>query len=239
MTFTIIALDRRSGELGLASASCGLFTGNIVPFYSKDGSVLGACQAYPSASLKKRVLELVERGLSVAEIENALELLDRYIQHRQVGFLGRDGRHLTFTGNKVTEGAGHLLGKDFLILGNMLARAESLKAMAAAFEAEPEAALAYRLIKSLEACKKAGGQSLEGRSLRERAACLLVLDRAATLSLDIRINMSEDAVEDLRRQYVTFKIYDGFMGICQDEPRNLPDLSAQESLMPFAPGIFD
>ncbi|MBK9144649.1 MAG: DUF1028 domain-containing protein [Candidatus Melainabacteria bacterium] len=239
MTFTIIALDRKSGELALASASCGLFTGNIVPFHSKDGYVLGACQAYPSRSLKKRILELVERGLSMTEIENALELLDRYIQYRQVGFLGRDGRHLIFTGNQVTEGAGHLLGKDFLILGNMLANAESLKAMAAAFEAEPEAALAYRLIKSLEACKKAGGQSLEGRSLRERAACLLVIDRTANISLDIRVNMSQDAVEELRRQYVTFKIYDGFMGICQDEPRNLPVLSAQESLMPFAPGIFD
>ncbi|MBZ0187606.1 MAG: DUF1028 domain-containing protein [Candidatus Obscuribacterales bacterium] len=238
MTFTIVAMDEEKKLLGLASASCGLFSGNLLPLYGCLGNYLGAVQAYPSMKLKRRLVDYLSKDGSLETLAGSLEALDPHIQYRQIGVLDRLGNRFVYSGDRVSTSAGHLLGANYLIVGNMLERTECLQAMADTFEAEADAALAYRLIKALEACKKAGGQKIGGKPLKDRTAVLLVIGEDNYPSIDLRVNMSENAVEDLRRQYVTYKIYDGFLSTCETDPEKLPALSAQESLMPFAPDIF-
>jgi uncharacterized Ntn-hydrolase superfamily protein len=141
-------------------------------------------------------LKLLKKGLSPqAALENMLkEDLDR--ESRQVIIIDREGRTAAFTGKETVGWKGHLVGRDYVVAGNMLVGSQVIEAMAQTFE-NSEGELAERLLKALEAGQEAGGDK-RGRI----SAALLVAGREQRGNLpifDLRVDEHPNPVRELRR----------------------------------------
>ncbi len=238
MTFSIVAFSPESKQIGLATASCGLFTGTICPVICPSGRFIGTSQAFVNRSIKTDILQILGLSNTITALDEDLRNSDRFYEYRQIGIIGFDGQAYAHTGKETTQVSGHLLGQNYVVLGNMLTNIECLDAMAEEFENTVGDPLAERLLAALEACQRAGGQKAEGRLLRERAAALLVYEETGACHLNLRVDMDEDAVAALRRNWLAYKVYDQFMVVCEEEPGALASLEEQDSQVPYAPSIF-
>ena len=169
-TFSIVALDPETGELGIAVQSKFVAVGAVVPV-AKAGVGAVATQAWANTTYGPRALALLESGKSPAEALAEITADDPRRARRQVGILDARGRGATFTGNQCHAWAGGLVGENFVCQGNILAGEDVVAAMAAAFRAS-EGELGDRLIAALEAGQAAGGDARGQQS----AALLVVRD---------------------------------------------------------------
>lgn len=149
-------------------------------------------------------LKLLKRGFSP---EKALEVMlkeDRERETRQVIIIDKDGRTAAFTGKETDDWKGHILGRDYVVAGNMLVEGRVVVEMAHAFETS-RGDLAERLMKALEAGQKAGGDK-RGKV----SAALLVVTREQVGKhpfLDLRVDENRDPVGELRRKFESSKKY--------------------------------
>lgn len=238
MTFSIVAFSPESKQIGLATASCGLFTGTICPIVCPSGRFIGTSQAFVNRTIKTDILQILGLSNTISALDEELRNSDRFFEYRQIGVIGFDGQAYAHTGKETSPVSGHLLGNNFIVLGNMLTNIECLDAMAEEFEKKSGDPLAERLLGALEACQKAGGQKAEGRMLRERAAALLVYEETGACHLNLRVDVDEDAVAALRRNWMAYSVYDQFMVVCEEEPGALVSLEEQDRQVPHAPSIF-
>jgi len=117
-------------------------------------------------------------------------------ESRQVVIIDREGRTAAFTGKETIGWKGHLVGKDYVVAGNMLVSSQVIEAMAQTFESSKEK-LAERLLKALEAGQEAGGDK-RGRM----SAALLIASQQQTKTrpiLDLRVDKHHDPVKELKR----------------------------------------
>jgi uncharacterized Ntn-hydrolase superfamily protein len=117
-------------------------------------------------------------------------------ESRQVIIIDREGRTSAFTGKETIGWKGHLVGKDYVVAGNMLVSSQVIEAMAQTFESSEEK-LAERLLKALEAGQEAGGDK-RGRI----SAALLIASQQQTKTrpiLDLRVDQHHDPVKELKR----------------------------------------
>lgn len=238
MTFSIIAYDTEMKQLGLGTASCGMFTGSICPIVCTQGEFIGTSQAYVSKVIKGETSRLIAESTPFQLLDEKLRSFDKYYEYRQLAIMKSDGSIFVHTGQKTSPESGHVKGKNFAIVGNMLTDKNSLNAMAIQFEKSKDLPLAKRLLAALEACKKEGGQKANGRLLKERAAALCVIDQEGSKMVDLRVDMSDNALAKLRNLWEAFSIYKGFMQDCEQSPENLSSLEEQEISMPMAPSIY-
>lgn len=189
-TFSIVARDKRAGEFGVASATAAPCVGAFLP-YSMEGVGAIATQAWVNVNLGYQGLELMRTGLSVKGALSSLLAEDEGRARRQL--IGIDGTDVFgFTGEECTESKGHILGDDFAVAGNILADKAVLNEMAAAFR-KSKGDLAHRLLTVIEA-----GQAAGGDRRGKMSSALLVASPKPKLFHDLRIDMSEDPVKDLR-----------------------------------------
>jgi len=116
--------------------------------------------------------------------------------------IDKDGRTAAFTGKETTDWKGHLVGENYVVAGNMLVGSEVIEAMANTFEGS-KAELSERLMRSLEAGQRAGGDKRGKKS-----AALLVMNHQKIGTrpfLDLRVDLYPDPVKDLRRIYESYK----------------------------------
>jgi len=196
MTFSVLARDAATGDMGIAVASCILAVGRAVPS-ARPGVGVVAVQARSRRGLGHTLLDGLARGAEPAELvrraAHAAEDADR-----QIAVLDTAGRVAADTGQGSFPVSGHRVGEGFSVQGNMLASADVLPAMAEAFTAAP-GALADRLLASLTAGQDAGGD-LRGR----QSAALLVVggqpadDEHDGVRTDLRVDDSGDPVAQLR-----------------------------------------
>lgn len=238
MTFSILAYSAKTKQIGLAQASCGLFTGSVCPIVCPSGKFIGTTQAYVNRNIKTDILHVLALSNSIISLDAELKALDNHYKYRQIAILGFDGQAYAHTGENVTGQAGHYVAENFIVSGNMLTNIECLDAMSEEFERGSELVFAERLLNSLIVCQKAGGQKAEGRYLRERAANLMVYDEAGSCHINLRIDMAVDSVKALTELWRAYRVYNQFMEVAERSPENLKSLSEQDNLMPFAPSIF-
>lgn len=199
-TFSIVAVDRETGEIGVAVQSKIVGVGSVVP-WARAG--IGAIATQASANVRYGPV-----GLLMMEIgstpEQTLELLTRNDSmkgRRQVGIVSAEGKVATFTGDDCSEWAGGLTGDGYAVQGNILAGEAVVKAMAEAYE-KTEGVLAERLLASLEAGQEAGGD----KRGRQSAGLLIVREGWGYGGLndrfrDIRVDEHETPIQELRRVY--------------------------------------
>ena len=199
-TYSIVAVDTATGEVGVAVQSKYFCVGAVVP-WARAGVGAVATQAAGVAGYGPRILELLAAGLEPsAAIEQALAD-DSARATRQLGVVDASGRSASYTGAECNDWAGDLQGDGFAVQGNILAGEAVVQGMASAFR-ESEGALADRLMAALEAAEVAGGDR------RGRQSAAMIVERAGSASsrregidriLDLRVDDHPEPIEELRR----------------------------------------
>jgi uncharacterized Ntn-hydrolase superfamily protein len=174
-TWSIVAVDSRTREVGSAGASCTPYVAGIVALAPGRGVIVA--QAMSNSQARRRGVELVARGGSPSAVVAAIthpSFDDAFAQQQYgVAALGFFDRPAAFTGSGTHAWAGHLLAPGVAVQGNTLTRADVLTATMAAFQRDPWRPLAERLLAALEAGAARGGDRRCGAQTA-RSAYLLV-----------------------------------------------------------------
>ncbi|MGY8643722.1 MAG: DUF1028 domain-containing protein [Verrucomicrobiales bacterium] len=199
-TFSIVAVDKSTGEIGVAVQSKIVGVGSIVPF-AEAGVGAVATQAYANVRYGPIGLLMLKTGATPEQTIDMLTKNDPEKAHRQVGIVSAGGEVATFTGEKCSDWAGGISGDGFVVQGNILTGESVITAMAEAFK-KTEGLLAERLIAALEAGQAEGGD----KRGRQSAALLLVREGWGYAGLndrfrDIRVDEHETPIKELRRVY--------------------------------------
>lgn len=199
-TFSIVARDQQTGELGIAVQSKFLAVGAVVPFASADVGAV-ATQAWANVSYGPRGLELLSQGLTAQEVVDRLVAEDEGREHRQLGVVDRYGSAAAYTGEKCMHWAGHRVGSGYACQGNILVSEATVDAMAEAYEASSALPhLADRLVAALSAGQTAGGDSRGRQSaslyvVREKGGYGGFNDRL----VDLRVDDHPEPIQELSR----------------------------------------
>ena len=214
-TFSIVAFDSGTEELGVAVQSKFLAVGSIVP-WARAGVGAVATQAMANFDYGPRGLELMSRGKTAEETVEALISADDEREHRQVGVVDARGRGATFTGSECFEWAGGVTGESYAAQGNILVGRETVEALAKTFESAG-GDLAGRLLTALDA-----GQAAGGDSRGKQSAALLVVREGGGYggnndrSLDLRVDDHPEPIKELIRLRELHTLYFG-----ETKPENI------------------
>ena len=202
-TYTVVGHCARTRRLGVGIATHSLAVGGYaLKVQSNVGAV--ASQAYADPRLIPIAMRLLRTGFSAPEVIQELATSDQYYDYRQVGVADRDGGVAVHTGAETTSWAGHVVGDGFVTMGNCLAGEHVVHAMANAFSTSEEEDLEERLLRAIEAGRDAGGQQ---HPMKERSAALVVYELETYALIDLRVDVHDDAVTELRRAYGVYKPY--------------------------------
>src|ERR1700741_3877939 len=152
-TFSIVAFDSATQELGVAVQSKYFSVGTAVP-WSEGGVGAVATQASVNVSLGPMALAMLRSGMSAPDVMRALAAADSGWDGRQVGIVDARGNAVNWTGKRCLDWAGGETGPGFAVQGNILAGPAVVAGMAKAYR-EGTGELADRLILALEAAQAA------------------------------------------------------------------------------------
>ncbi len=206
MTFSIVARDPQTGELGVAVQSKFLAVGAVVP-WAKAGVGAIATQSWANTSYGPRGLELLANGLSTQEVLAQLIGEDEGRASRQLGIVGVTGQPATFTGDQCYSWAGGHAGDHYTCQGNILVGEETVLAMARTFE-QTAGHLCDRLVAALAAGQVAGGDSRG-----QQSAALLVVRHGGGYGgfndrfIDLRVDDHPRPIDELQRILQLHKLY--------------------------------
>jgi uncharacterized Ntn-hydrolase superfamily protein len=198
VTYSVIARDPVSGELGVGIASAVLAVGRAAPWATAGvGAVV--TQSRTRRGYGPHGLAGLAAGVPPAEVLETLLARDSGAQSRQVAVLAADGAVSAHTGTDCLPAAGHRTGSGYSVQGNMMTSEAVLDAMAEGFAYTP-APLAERLLATLEAGERAGGD------LRGRQSAAVLVAGAEPLAepwdavpVDLRVDDSPDPLAELSR----------------------------------------
>ncbi|TKJ21527.1 DUF1028 domain-containing protein [Blastococcus sp. CCUG 61487] len=202
MTYSIVARDPATGEMGVATQSQAFAVGSSVPFALPGHGVI-ATQSMAEPMYGAVGLELLQGGFTAHEVLTALSSVDPHPERRQLAILGVNGDLAAYTGAQCVEAAGHLVGDTCLALANMAASERVWPAMVERFESSG-GPLAQRLLTGLQAGEEAGGD-FRGR----RSAAIMVIRATTTgrpwhdMVVDLRVDDSPEPIDALAELLVT------------------------------------
>jgi uncharacterized Ntn-hydrolase superfamily protein len=223
VTYSIVARDKQTGELGVAVQSRAFNTGAVVPWGAPGVGVV-ATQSYTEMSYGPLGLDLLRGGKSPAEALAELVAADDDSAYRQVAILDAQGRVAVHVGESCIPAAGFAAGDGFSAQANMVDSERVWQAMAEAFEGS-EGPLAERLLSALDAAEEAGGD-WRGR----QAGGILVVGPEGQpwkREVDLRVDDHADPLGELRRLLRlgnAYRAMRGPPGPSEDELEVLPEL---------------
>ena len=192
MTWSILARTP-DGQFGVAIAS-RFFAVGALCVHTQRGVGALSTQALMNPLFGPLGLQLMQSGLSAAQVMHELLLTDEGRAQRQVHLLPAQGLPVAHTGTACIDWCGHMAGDDFSIAGNMLAGPLVLEETARAFQAAAGAPLAERLLQALQAGEDAGGDKRGKQS-----AALKIQADEDYLQLDLRVDDHAEPVLELKR----------------------------------------
>ena len=195
MTYSIVARDPRSGEIGVAVQSHWFSVGSVVS-WAEAGVGAVATQSVAEPSYGPRLLARMRAGEEPGAALRELLAADPSARFRQVAAVAADGRAAVHTGGGCIPFAGHVEGEGFTVQANMMAAEAVWPAMAEAFEAAT-GPLAARLLVALDAGEAAGGD-VRGR----QSAALVVVPAAGEpwqRAVELRVEDHPEPLAELRR----------------------------------------
>lgn len=193
MTWSIIARDSETGDLGIAVATRFFAVGARVPYIAAGIGAI-ATQALINPYYGIDGLTLLRQRKSPAEIIETLKAADSGHASRQVHIMDTHGRIAAYTGAECIGWCGYIVRDNVSYAGNMLAGPEVLDATASAYQAETHRPFAQRLIAAMRAGEAAGGDK-RGR----QSAALLIYGKNEWSSLDLRVDDHTDPIGELER----------------------------------------
>ena len=211
-TFSVVGFDPATGDLGVAVESKFFSVGSVVPWAkAKVGAV--ATQARANVAFGQVGLDMLEAGKSPAAIVKTFSRADTNIAERQFAIIDARGRVAAHTGTNCLDWAGHRLGTNFSVQGNILTGPEVIDAMATAYRLSQRiegTELADWLMAAMEAGQQAGGD----KRGRQSAALLVVRERGNFTGqtdryIDLRVEDHPEPIEELAR---LLKLHREFFG---------------------------
>ena len=208
MTYSIVARDPVSGDLGVAVQSHYFAVGPVVPWL-RPGVGAVATQAMVSVGYGPKTLERLAAGDSPGDALAALVAEDPQAPTRQVAVVGATGEVATHTGAKCIAEAGHRTGDGWSVQANMMTNATVPDAMASAYARAFERGddLATRLLDALDAAEAEGGD-IRGR---QSAALVVVSGDPETPPwdrvYDVRVDDAPEPLVELRRLVAVRRAY--------------------------------
>jgi uncharacterized Ntn-hydrolase superfamily protein len=206
LTYSIVALDAATGDLGVATQSKFLAVGAVVPWARADVGAI-ATQSFANVRYGPDGLDALAAGQSATDVLAALVAADPLREQRQAGIVDRRGEAATFTGRECFAWAGGRTGRGYAAQGNILAGAAVVDVIAETFEAggQPFPEL---LVACLGAAEAAGGD----RRGRESAALYIVRAEGGygggnDRLIDLRVDQHDDPVPELRRVLEMHRLY--------------------------------
>ena len=205
-TYSIVAFDAKTGQLGVAVQSHWFSVGSIVS-WAESGVGAIATQSFVEASYGPLGLELMRAGKSSEEALAALIKADKNEDVRQVAMVDAKGRVAAHTGKNCIPEAGHYVGDRFSCQANMMLKNTVWEAMANAFR-NTQGELADKLLAALEAAQAEGGD-IRGK---QSAALIVVKGKSSGVwwedrLYDLRIEDHPTPVKELRRLLNLNKAY--------------------------------
>ncbi len=197
-TYSIVARDPATGELGVAVQSHYFSVGSVVS-WAEAGVGAVATQSVANVDYGPRGLALMREGLSARQALSALVENDPGRDVRQVAMVDANGRVAVHTGPRCIPAAGHLEGDGFAVQANLMVRDAVWPAMKRAFE-DADGDLADRLVAALEAAQAAGGD-IRG----QQSAALVVVSGKRSLEpwrerlFDLRVEDHPEPLAELKR----------------------------------------
>ncbi|MEN8173387.1 MAG: DUF1028 domain-containing protein [Chloroflexota bacterium] len=249
-TYSIVARDEGTGQMGVAVQSHWFSVGAIVP-WAEAGVGAVATQSFVEAAYGPLGLTLMAAGRSASEALAALVSTDEDEAVRQVAMVDANGHAAVHTGDKAIWAAGHYLGDGFSVQANLMENEFVWGAMASAYE-KTEGDLAERLLAALEAAEGEGGD-IRGK----QSAALLVVSPESSGKpwddriFDLRVEDHPEPVPELRRLVKLKRAYiklnegdallakndhKGALGCYQEALTIVPD-SATNGEVPFWVGV--
>ena len=213
-TYSIVAYDSATGDLGIAVQSKFPNVGGIVP-WARAGIGAVATQSLSNTDYGDKGLDLLARGATAPEAMRIIMRSDPRPSQRQVGMVDAHGNSASWTGDSTfdwaggrTGGKGQLItGRDYAAQANIMVSDATVRNMAETFE-RSRGSLADRLIAALVAGQAGGGD----RRGMQSAALLVVRANAGYLGnndryIDIRVYDAPDPIKELQRLYALHQLY--------------------------------
>ena len=206
-TYSIVAVDSATGEIGAAVQSHWFSVGSIV-IWAEAGVGAVATQSFVNVSFGPRGLELLKMGKSPGEAINLLIVEDEGRDFRQLAIIDAKGNAAAYTGKKCIPEAGHVTGKYYSVQANLMMKNTVWAAMEKAFK-NTRAPLAERLVAALEAAQAEGGD-IRGK----QSAALLVVRAKPTGNIwedrliDLRVEDHPEPVKEIKRLLKVYRAYE-------------------------------
>jgi uncharacterized Ntn-hydrolase superfamily protein len=197
-TFSIVARDPATGELGVAVQSHWFSVGSVVP-WAEAGVGAVATQSIIDPGYGPLGLDLMRAGKTAPEALKALLAADANADVRQVAMVDARGRSAAHTGDHCIQMAGQIVGKGYTTEANLMEKETVWGAMSRAYE-QATGDLADRLLAALEAAQAEGGD-IRGR----QSAAILIVAGVSTgrpwidRLVDLRVEDSDDPIGELKR----------------------------------------
>jgi len=239
-TFSIVARDPATGELGAAVQSHYFSVGPVVP-WAEAGVGAVATQSLVLVDYGPNGLDLMRAGLTARQALDSLLKADAHNEGRQVAMVDAQGNVAAYTGPACIPDAGHRTGAQFSVQANLMANDKVWPAMAEAFESA-RGDLAERMLAALEAGQKAGGD-IRGM---QSAAIVVVKAKSsgkpwADRLFDLRVEDSPRPIEELRRLVRLRRAYNledaGDNAIAEKRPEEA--MRHYEEAMKLAPDVVE
>ena len=235
-TYSIVARDTVTGEMGVAVQSHWFAVGTIVSWGEAGVGVI-ATQSFVNPSFGPRGLNLLKQGLSAQQVLDLLIESDEGRDFRQLAILDSKGNAAAYTGKKCIDDAGQIVGSNYSVQANMMLNDKVWGAMSNTFE-NSKGNLADRLLEALDAAQDVGGD-IRGK----QSAAILVVKAKPTGNIwedrivDIRIDDHENPLKEIRRVYNVHSAYEhmnkGDLAIeHNDMDLAMKEYSAAETMFP-------
>ncbi len=239
-TFSIVARDPQTGELGAAVQSHYFSVGPVVP-WAEAGVGAVATQSLVLVDYGPNGLDLMRAGLTARQALDSLLKADAHNEGRQVAMVDAQGNVAAYTGPSCIPDAGHRTGAQYSVQANLMANDKVWPAMSEAFESA-KGDLAERMLAALEAGQKAGGD------IRGMQSAALVVVKAkssgkpwADRLFDLRVEDSPRPIEELRRLVRLRRAYNledaGDNAIAEKRPEEA--MRHYEEAMKLAPEVVE
>ena len=235
-TYSIVARDPDTGEIGVAVQSHWFSVGSLVP-WAEAGVGAVATQSFVDPAYGPLGLELMRAGKTARQALDGLLASDPGREVRQVAMVDAKGTIAAFTGSNCIPAAGHIEGEQFSVQANLMLNDKVWPAMAKAYR-EMRGDLADHLLAALDAAQAAGGD-IRGK----QSAAILIVRRNSTGKpwldriVDLRVEDHPEPLKELRRLVAMRRAYrhmdDGDLAMeRKDVERALKSYSAAMQLNP-------
>jgi uncharacterized Ntn-hydrolase superfamily protein len=208
MTYSIVARDPKTEELGVAVQSHYFSVGSVVT-WARSGVGAIATQSMAEISYGPLGLDLIAGGRSAPEALSSLLKSDSRADTRQVGMIDSNGRVSAHTGSRCIDYAGHVTGDGFSCQANLMSNDSIWGEMEKEYKRRSDLQLPERLVATLEAAEAAGGDARGKQS----AALLVVTSKIFPNPwmgrvMELRVEDSEAPIPELKRLVQMRRAYD-------------------------------